>query len=874
MMKRYALSLVLVLICVGNLFAQNGVLKTYDVRTYGAKGDGTTDDTAAIARAIAAAVAYEAVTDETVMVLFPKGTYIVQDTGTATTGTGEAYGGVVIPSTTESIILMGQDATVKAGSNGITTSIIRCFADNCIIEGFTVDPNGDAAPVSDAIGADGYYTKDNSGIELNGCENSVIRNCLFINGDKTATTYNTGTVSYDHTGGSSERLVTLSGGSFPAWVDTDAAITIAGVRYPIASVLSSTTLTLNAASSTNTVNNPGADVGSTSNWSVSSYMTTSQGEDGMLITNGTRCKIQNCLSLDNAWTSYRVSGDNNSILECTAVNFKGNGIRITTGESVHIRGFKAYSTRCDGRSAIIADAGSSQYNLRTNQVFIEDSELYCNPDGDFDGAASTLKLASCYQAYVKNCKIECGSSTNNVAVRLEDNLRNVFFQDCFIKPVILFTPASGTGAIYQGDLTAHASGTGGRVRFTVSGTPSASLLDGSGNGRELQVRGSGVDQYNGPQAIYARGAGYIETERLYVAGTLGSGTHGQTGVETFKMRNCTVDGIMAANAGVTTVSFYNYFIDSCNAYNVDIEGCTFNQVDFLDVQYGGVLTDYITDNGWSMFRFVRNKITFNTTKTCRVHRGTTAGTEMSTSGKTIWYGNEKHNKSSGTVYWTDETNTERAYLFATAGEQSNVFLNTTTPSGSTVTWAVGDIIWNSAPSAGEPLGWYCTVGGTSETWQQIESRVPLTLASNTTEVGNVGSGEDNLITYTVPANTLSRDGDCLEVEAAFTFAANGNNKTVKLYIGSDVIYNSGAVAQNGGSMIVRASLTRDTGVIAKVTAVTVPSASSSYSTVATYFQTATAFASTNVVKGTGTATSDNDVVQEYQRVRLIPAPPP
>lgn len=878
MMKRFALTWLLVLIFAVRLLAQNTGVATYNVRTYGAKGDGTTDDTAAIARAVAAAVAYEAANDTTVMVLFPKGTYIVQDPTTASTYTTTSDGGIIIPSSAENIILSGPEATVKVGSNGITTSTIRCFADNCIIEGFTIDPNGDAAPrdnlasVPTPLVPDDYHTKDNSGIELNGCENSVIRDCAVLDGDKTIFSYNTGTVSYDHTGGSSERLVTLSGGSWPAWLDTDCALTIAGVRYAIASVNSSTVLQLGADSSTKAANNPGSDVGSTSNWAVTGYQANSGGEDLFLIVNGVRCRIEGCLAIDGAWTSYRVSGDNNSVIDCTAVNFRGNGLRIVSGTSVYVRGFKAYSTRCDERSHIIADAGSTNGDQRMELVFIEDCELYGNPDGDFGGACSVLKLAAAHQVHVKNCKVVAGTATNNVAVRLEDNLRYVFLEDCYISPQIQFTPASGTGAIYQGDLTAHAAGaahpvSGNYVRYTVSGTPSSAIED-----RELHVRGSGVDQYNGPQQILDRGAGYIETDRLYVAGTIGSGAHGQTACDTFKMRDCVVDGLVATET-IPTTTAYNYMIEDCNAYNVDIEQCVFNQVSEINFQRGCINTDYITENGWSMFRFVRNKVTFYSTATCRVHRGdNSATTEIHTSGKTIFYDNEKHNKSSGTVYWSDETTTDRDILFNTNGENARAFRYTTYPTSASVTFAVGDIVWNTEPSGTSPICWICTTAGSPGTWQPIG--LDYTLQSTVVDAGSVSTSETNLISYTLPANTLNSEGESLEIEAGFSFANNTNAKRVKMYFGSAAFYDSGSSAHQDGGMVLRAVVTRDTSSVAKVGYMVTSSGSNTPFAIATGDATNASadMTATITIKGTGQGTSDNDVVMEYLRVRKVSAP--
>lgn len=62
-----------------------------------------------------------------------------------------------------------------------------------------------------------------------------------------------GTLSYDHTGGSAERLVTLTGATWPSWAALGRLV-IDNVAYEIATYESSTTLTLSVNS------NPGEDV--------------------------------------------------------------------------------------------------------------------------------------------------------------------------------------------------------------------------------------------------------------------------------------------------------------------------------------------------------------------------------------------------------------------------------------------------------------------------------------------------------------------------------------------------------------------------------------------------------------------------------------
>ena len=71
--------------------------------------------------------------------------------------------------------------------------------------------------------------------------------------------YTTGAVVYDHTGGASERLLTLSGSgaAYPSWAGS-AKVRIGSTTYDVDSRLSDTTLTLSSSS------NPGTDVGSSS----------------------------------------------------------------------------------------------------------------------------------------------------------------------------------------------------------------------------------------------------------------------------------------------------------------------------------------------------------------------------------------------------------------------------------------------------------------------------------------------------------------------------------------------------------------------------------------------------------------------------------
>jgi len=58
---------------------------------------------------------------------------------------------------------------------------------------------------------------------------------------------------------------------------------------------------------------------------------------------------------------------------------------------------------------------------------------------------------------------------------------------------------------------------------------------------------------------------------------------------------------------------------------------------------------------------------------------------------------------------------------------------------------------------------------------------------DTTTTGNIGGGEDTLITYTIPASVLASNGDHIEFDTWGSFAANANTKDLKVYFGATVI---------------------------------------------------------------------------------------
>lgn len=148
------------------------------------------------------------------------------------------------------------------------------------------------------------------------------------------------------------------------------------------------------------------------------------------------------------------------------------------------------------------------------------------------------------------------------------------------------------------------------------------------------------------------------------------------------------------------------------------------------------------------------------------------------------------------------------------------------------------------------------------------SGVAGTLNVNTTGVGNVGIGEDDLITYSVAGGTLSTNGDYLSFEATGTLATSLNNKRIRVRFGSSIIFDSGSLAitttadWTANGRIVRTAATTFSAYVEFNTSSATLSAYADYST-----GTET-LANALVLKFTGEATADNDVRQEFMITRV------
>lgn len=144
------------------------------------------------------------------------------------------------------------------------------------------------------------------------------------------------------------------------------------------------------------------------------------------------------------------------------------------------------------------------------------------------------------------------------------------------------------------------------------------------------------------------------------------------------------------------------------------------------------------------------------------------------------------------------------------------------------------------------------------------------LVTNTTDVGNVGTGEDDLMTYSIPAGTLSADGDYVEFNMTFKFAANANNKQVKVKYGGTTFYASGAQADNDGEMVITGKIIR-TGAAAQDIMFTQVNNGTLFTDLSDYVTATETLSGAVILKATGEATSNDDILMKILTIKYFPA---
>lgn len=166
--------------------------------------------------------------------------------------------------------------------------------------------------------------------------------------------------------------------------------------------------------------------------------------------------------------------------------------------------------------------------------------------------------------------------------------------------------------------------------------------------------------------------------------------------------------------------------------------------------------------------------------------------------------------------------------------------------------------------------------GTSSTLGFVPAVIDQDAAAGTGSLAD--TNENDLKTYTVPANTLATNGDALRVTMLFRAANNATTKRIRIYFGGTLILDSGAaltLANNAAEVVLHILRTGASSQFvfgrATVGAIGGTWATSALGEV-NYVGTAVSNASGNIVKATsqqGAGAAANDIIQDALVVEYL-----
>ncbi|MCI0659652.1 MAG: hypothetical protein L0220_01125 [Acidobacteria bacterium] len=156
------------------------------------------------------------------------------------------------------------------------------------------------------------------------------------------------------------------------------------------------------------------------------------------------------------------------------------------------------------------------------------------------------------------------------------------------------------------------------------------------------------------------------------------------------------------------------------------------------------------------------------------------------------------------------------------------------------------------------------------------ARKVLSGSVNTTQVGNVGTGEDDLMTFSVPGGTLSANGKVL-IYTGVGFFNNGvaGNKTLRFRVNGNLVYTIGPGTFNAvwrsTIYIIRTSDTTVTCLVLHEHLALALGAGSTFSTFVNSVEVSDLDVNANTIKFTGenSAANNDGVTQNLQSVETI-----
>lgn len=137
--------------------------------------------------------------------------------------------------------------------------------------------------------------------------------------------------------------------------------------------------------------------------------------------------------------------------------------------------------------------------------------------------------------------------------------------------------------------------------------------------------------------------------------------------------------------------------------------------------------------------------------------------------------------------------------------------------------------------------------------------------NNFTSTSSVGSSSD-LMSYIIKKNTLSTNGDFLEIEAFGIFESNANNKSISLEFGSTELYTITPTSLNGGSWSLKTKIIRTSDLSQEI--IVDGNGTNSVLIKTVYMEGSEDLTSDLIFKVIATGTTDNDVVQKSLTTKI------
>lgn len=159
--------------------------------------------------------------------------------------------------------------------------------------------------------------------------------------------------------------------------------------------------------------------------------------------------------------------------------------------------------------------------------------------------------------------------------------------------------------------------------------------------------------------------------------------------------------------------------------------------------------------------------------------------------------------------------------------------------------------------------WGQNMGGAALTNWVAHTGIAYT---NVTQVGNVGGGTDDLMSWSMPASTLATNKESISIEAWGSIANNANAKTLTFNFGSTTVVSATLPTSVAAGWRLTATVVR-TGATTQLAQGTITVGNgATYPINSTPTTPAETLSGAVTVKCTAAATADNDIVQRFMRV--------